>query len=235
MSATSFPSSPGAPTLVLLPTELERERLFAVRPLAPGLGLVECVGFGPLAAAARTAELLARLAPRRVLLLGIAGTYDPRILPVGAAARFECVVLDGAGAGQGEARSGPRELGFPQWRAEDATGEDVWDEIVLGGGGTPASVLLTVCSASASAAEARERAERFHAPLAEDMEGFGVALACAMQGVPLAIVRGASNLAGERDPSSWQIDAALAAASELAALCLATSDPWPAPRGGAGE
>lgn len=52
------------------------------------------------------------------------------------------------------------------------------------------------------------------------MEGFGVALACALHGVPLSIVRGFSNAVGERDPSRWKIPLALGAARALAlALC----------------
>ena len=57
--------------------------------------------------------------------------------------------------------------------------------------------------------------------MAEDMEGFGVALACRLGGVPLGIVRGISNDAGDRDKSRWQIPAALTAAAELALRILA--------------
>jgi nucleoside phosphorylase len=48
------------------------------------------------------------------------------------------------------------------------------------------------------------------------MEGFAVALACALFRVPLGIVRGLSNVVGDRDPARWRIPAALAAARELA-------------------
>jgi futalosine hydrolase len=193
------------------------------------------VGFGPVAAAARTAEVLARLSPRRVLLLGIAGTYDARRLPVGEAARFDHVAIDGIGAGSGPSRLGPREVGIPQWTREGVEGaESLWEELALdaSASGEPAR-LLTVCSASATLDEARERVERFGAPLAEDMEGFGVALACAMQGTALAIVRGISNRAGERDTRAWKIDAAIEAASALAAALLASDGSWPVPGRGA--
>src|SRR5439155_15243049 len=74
------------------------------------------------------------------------------------------------------------------------------------------ALLLTTCAASDSAAHAAIRRARFPDALAEDMEGFGVALACRLAGVPLSIVRGVSNVAGERDPARWRIPAALAAA-----------------------
>jgi nucleoside phosphorylase len=60
------------------------------------------------------------------------------------------------------------------------------------------------------------------------MEGFGVALACALERVPLAIVRGISNLVGDREPARWRIPAALAAARRLGLECLA-DEAWAAP------
>ena len=47
------------------------------------------------------------------------------------------------------------------------------------------------------------------------MEGFGVALACHLARVPLTIVRGMSNTAGDRDLAGWRVEDALAAAGEL--------------------
>ncbi len=235
MSVAEPSPSPGAPTLVLIPTKQEEQRLRAVRPLPPGLGLIARSGFGPLAAAARTAELIARLAPRRVLLLGIAGTMDETRLPIGEASRFGRVWLDGVGAGSGPTRAGARAVGIPQWPATGMGWPDaLWEELVFEDPLHARSErLLTVCSASGTPLEARERAERFGGALAEDMEGFGVALACAMQATPLAIVRGISNRAGERDARAWKIDAALDAASQLALALLGANDPWPIPRPGA--
>jgi futalosine hydrolase len=46
------------------------------------------------------------------------------------------------------------------------------------------------------------------------MEGFAVAAACRLRGVPVAIVRGISNVAGDREPSRWRIDEALEAAAD---------------------
>jgi futalosine hydrolase len=43
------------------------------------------------------------------------------------------------------------------------------------------------------------------------MEGFGVASAAALAGLPFAEVRTISNLVGPRDRSAWRISAALAA------------------------
>jgi futalosine hydrolase len=201
-----MPRSPGAPTLVLVPTQREAARLFD--GAAPGFGLVELCGFGPLAAAARAAASLERLRPRRVVLAGIAGTYDAERLPVGAAARFGSVALDGVGVGAGADLRGPAALGFPQWAGLDGR-RAIGERLDLAGGG---GLLLTVCAASDGARVAAERRARFQGALAEDMEAFGVALACALAGVPLSVVRGASNVAGERDHAAWRVDDALDAA-----------------------
>jgi futalosine hydrolase len=73
------------------------------------------------------------------------------------------------------------------------------------------------------------RASRFDHALAEDMEGFAVALACALRGTPLRIVRGVSNEVGDRAPERWRIPAALAAARERAIEVLSETQAWPRP------
>lgn len=208
-----IPRSTPVPTLVLVPTELERRGLEALGGF-PGLRCELC-GFGPVAAAARTAELVARHGPARVLLVGIAGSLDPQAAPVGSAASFARVWIDGLGAGSGKDFLPPSRLGFPQW---EAIGESL--DLAPGGAG----VLLSVCSASATSAESAQRRERYPEAVAEDMEGFGAALACRLAGAPLAIVRGLSNPAGVRDRHAWRIPEALAAAHALARDVLARAE-----------
>ena len=212
---------PGSGVLLLVPTELERRRLFDRGGLPSGLAQVECCGFGPVAAAARTAELLGRLRPARVLLVGIAGSFDAERHPVGCARSFGAVAIDGVGVGRPPHFVAPPELGFPQWPGSEDTGSrgvtPIYDRIELAGEGP---LLLTTCAASADADEADERLDRFGAS-AEDMEGFAVATACALAGARLEIVRGMSNRVGDRDPGNWRIPTALAAARELALDLLA--------------
>jgi futalosine hydrolase len=226
-----MPSS-GSPTLLLFPTDLERRRFADAGGLAPGFALAALAGFGPLAAAARTAGLLSELRPRRVLLVGIAGAYDAERHPVGSALGFARVALDGVGAGAGRAFLGPAALGFPQWPGSPRTTRaPVVDELALAHApDRDDGLLLTTCAASGSPAEAAERRERFPDAVAEDMEGFAVALACALARVPAAVVRGISNRAGERDAATWRVPAALAAARGLARELLAREE-WvlPAP------
>ncbi|QDU85451.1 Futalosine hydrolase [Planctomycetes bacterium Pla163] len=207
-------------TLVLVPTELERLRLrrFTAATVVP-----ELCGFGPIAAAARTAALIAEREPRRIALIGIAGTFDAARLPVGRAGAFGRVVQGGLGVDDPGGFLGPRELGLPQVAAADGR-EDVYDELRLWlpRRSVPCTTgaLLTHPTASADARQADARQKRWPGALAEDMEAFGVALAAHATGTPLLVVRGASNLVGERDTSNWKIDEALRAAAELLGRAL---------------
>lgn len=213
--------STGSPALVLVPTAVEERRLEDHGGFDAGLALVALCGFGPIAAAARTAELLAMLRPSRVVLVGIAGTFDPEVLPIGRALAFDAVAVEGIGAGEGRGLAGPAALGFPQWPGRDGA-EAIHDRIVLARSSARdatalrdsarTALLLSTCAASASPEQAAVRRERFPEALAEDMEGFAVALACALAGVPCQIVRGVSNVVGDRDPAHWRIPGALAAA-----------------------
>jgi futalosine hydrolase len=153
-------------------------------------------GFGLAAAGAGAAHAIATHrddAGGGVILAGAAGTYDPGRLAIGAALDAGAVRIDGIGAGG----AGPAALGF----AES-------DVIALSGAG---GELLSVAEAAATPADAAARSARHPAAVAEEMEGFAVAVAASLFGVPLRIVRGASNMAGDRDHASWRLADALAA------------------------
>jgi futalosine hydrolase len=186
-------------TLILVPTELERRALFG--DAAPAQ--VQLCGFGLAEAGARAAHAIATGGPlpRRIALVGIAGTYDAGRWPPGSAVVGGSVRLDGIGAG-GQTASG---LGFAET-----------DLLPLDGEGPE---LLSVAEASADRAQAEARHAHFPAAAVEEMEGFAVAVAAAAFGVPLHVIRGVSNLAGERERDRWQIPEALrAAAAALEAL-----------------
>jgi len=210
--------------LILVPTEMEQRGLEPMLAAATARGCrVELCGFGVVAAAARAAQLLAEHKPERVLLVGIAGRLDDQ-LAVGDAYRFDRVACYGVGAGSGGDFVPAAALGWQQWPgdagdASDQTGGQIGDVISCAAsdraGGEQADLLLTVCAAAANAEDVRLRLQAFPGGVAEDMEGFAVALACRLRGVPFDIVRGISNAAGDRDKSHWQIAAALEAAGRL--------------------
>ena len=206
--------------LLLIPTQPE------LNVLQPLLGKaarrhnwsIELCGFGPIAAAARTSQLVSHQHPDRVLLIGVAGTYDPG-QPLGVAVEYGHVACYGIGAGTGEHHQSASDLGWPQWQAVDSS-RKIGDPISLdddGRQGHPnGGNLLTCCSASTTLEDVQHRTRLHPEATAEDMEGFGVALACELISVRLQIARGISNIAGDRNQEHWQFRAALEAVGELA-------------------
>jgi futalosine hydrolase len=158
---------------------------------------VRVCGFGLAAAGAGAAHAVATHlaeAETGVVLVGTAGTYDPNRFAIGTAIDASSVRIDGIGAGG----AGPAQLGFAEA-----------DVIGLGGAD---GELLSVAEASGTTSVAAGRAERHPSALAEEMEGFAAAVAADLFGVPLWIVRGASNRAGDRNHAGWRMAEALAAA-----------------------
>lgn len=218
--------------LLLVPTESELRRL---RPRlrshvgdehATGRWTIALCGFGQVAAAARTALLIAKHHPQQVLLVGIAGALRDDVT-IGAAYTFDRVLCDGIGVGSDADYLAAAEIGWKQW-AGDNPGGAIGDEIELACstpvGDLAGATLLSVCAASAHRQQAAQRQLRYPEAVAEEMEGFGVAMACKLAGVPLRIVRGISNHAGNRNLAEWQIEEALAAAAELASELIAAEE-----------
>jgi futalosine hydrolase len=176
-------------------------------------------GFGPIAAAARAAALISRYKPERVMLVGIAGGFDVKQHPIGTAYRFDQVACSGIGVGSGSSHQSAHEIGWQQFSGGDAQPQ-IGDVIALQStfvaGVRCAGKLLTCCSVSATPSEAERRQRLYPDAVAEDMEGFGVAMACSLAQVPLQIVRGISNLVGDRDLRNWHIEEALTAAAAMA-------------------
>ncbi|SVA05412.1 uncharacterized protein METZ01_LOCUS58266, partial [marine metagenome] len=201
-------------TLLLVPTKTELQHLTK----RPGFALhspCELCGFGPVSAAARTSSLIAKYRPDRVILTGIAGTFDRVTLPIGTAAVFPRVVMHGIGVGSDSEYTPAGAAGFRQWSG-NGTNDTIGDQLPLATAATPTvGPLLTCCSASSSPKDANLRLKSSPDVSAEDMEGFGVALACRLASVPLAIARGISNQVGDRRMDHWQIPQALDAAWEL--------------------
>ncbi|WP_146405481.1 futalosine hydrolase [Allorhodopirellula heiligendammensis] len=216
--------------LLLIPTAMERDRLVSamLRRGDAGHALVgttriETCGFGVVAAAAMTMRYLDQHRPIHVILAGIAGSLGPEC-EVGSAYWFDEVVCDGIGVGSEDSYLSATVLGWNHLDA-DASGEPIGDRLGLhlpesSTEGARSPGLLTRCAASPTledAQAARRRAEQTclgKTFAAEDMEGFAVALACQVAGVPLSIVRGISNEAGDRNHSTWKTAPALDGVAE---------------------
>ena len=203
------------PNLILIPTDRERRVLQSALTLPGDRWQIHTIGFGVIDSAINTTRLLTSLHPEVVLVAGIAGLFDRPANgdhAIGDAVWFSQVQLDGIGVGQYEQFLDATALGWKSNLPNDPSGAArLW----LPGRRQTAS-LVTACAASASPREAQWRMERFPAAVAEDMESYAVALACAAFAVHCGVVRGLSNHVGCRDHSRWKIDEALInVASEL--------------------
>ncbi|MCH2200552.1 MAG: futalosine hydrolase [Fuerstiella sp.] len=211
-------------TLILIPTRAEHDvlRPFLNTFSGPGDHVALC-GFGLVAAAARTVQLIGETLPDRVILVGLAGAFSDQ-LQTGSATTFGEVVCFGIGAGSGDAHQTADDMGWNHIDIRPTDGElgaiTISDTIALRGSvATDNTIrpcqLLSVTASSGNRNEAAMRSRRFPQAVAEDMEGFGVALACQLAQVPLEIVRGISNQVGDRNVSNWQIESALQAAAQI--------------------
>lgn len=205
-----------ADTIVLVPTQGERELLLRLSNNVNPDSVYLC-GFGPVVSAVTAANLLAEHRPRRVLLAGCCGSYLPD-LPIGSAAVFKQVVMHGIGAGSGANHKPANMMGWPQLQSSIVCASDD-DRIALE---LPEPLenramqaVLTCASASENADDIRHRLALFPDAAVEEMEGWGVATACAARRVPLTIIRGVSNVAGDRNKQNWDFPAALEAAAGL--------------------
>lgn len=198
--------------LIIVPTAREAERLFdgpvptCEMPVTTRVGDTEVqaalCGFGPAAAGALAAIALARAGAGGTLLAGICGTFDVDRLPVGGL--FEATAVRMHGIGRGESA-------FPQAPAGEGR-EAIGDRLPVAAAGAADAArgeLLTVAAPPEGAEGATSRRATYPEVLAEDMEGFAVALACARLGRSLAILRGASNVVGAT--AGWEHDLALTA------------------------
>jgi len=210
-----------ATTLVLVPTafELKIVRDAIAGRIDPSFVRLECCGFGVIAAAARAAQLISTGRPERVILAGISGGLNHR-LHVGQAYWFSEVAAYGVGVGSGDQFLTAGEMGWPHWAASSQNETScIGDVIALKATGYPpeshGGLLLTACAASADASDTDLCLEKFPSAAAEDMEGFSVALAGELSGVPVGIIRGISNHAGDRNKENWMVRESLIAAAEL--------------------
>lgn len=160
----------------------------------------EIVGIGPIVAAARAAEIIARRHPAAVILLGTGGSYAGGP-PIG-----EAVCGSRVGMSYGVAAMG---LGY----VPRPPGPVSCDEGLIERIGLAAHPVLTVGAVTTDTQLAERLSDGW---TVEHMEAFGVALACQQAGVPFACVLGVTNDVGPEAHTQWLAhrDAAQAAARD---------------------
>lgn len=199
-------------TLLLTPTHFEKKLLEEVIPA--DLPELRLCGFGLVASAAVTMQYLKSGCFQRVVLVGIAGSLQPD-LTVGAAYVAESVACHGIGVGEGADFQSADQLGWKQWSGDAAIGDVLPLNVPSECMHQSSALLLSCCAASADTVDAERRRQIYPQAGMEDMEGFGVATACRLCSLPLTIIRGISNVAGDRDHTRWMSRDALVSASQL--------------------
>ncbi|MCX5200468.1 futalosine hydrolase [Streptomyces sp. NBC_00237] len=167
-------------------------------------------GVGPASAAAATARALATGAYGLVISAGIGGGFADRA-PVGSVVVADAIVAADLGAETPDGYVPVTGLGFGT--VEHLPPADlvrVTSEAAAAATGT----VLTVSTVTGTAARAAELGARHPRAAVEAMEGFGVAEAAALFGLPVLEIRAVSNAVGPRDRDAWRIGEALAALSD---------------------
>ena len=180
-------------------------------------------GVGPVAAAASLGRLLGSGEVTGVVNLGVAGTFDPVIAPLTSLLAATAETFPEYGL-RCEGVMQPRELGFPQLTI---AGEPIYDRIALHPDEAAASMRLSLPEhillgdfATVAGVSADAQASAPDGLTAENMEGFALALACRLAGVPFLELRTISNTVGARPPRGWDLPGALAALARITALLL---------------
>lgn len=199
--------------LILIPSDPERDA-FAATGLPDDCVVANC-GVGLVASAVETTRLIQIHQPRHVFLAGIAGGLQPD-RPVGSVVIGSSVFQSGLGAGEAESFESMESLGFDRFLQN--TRLQTPDQLPLW---TPAGTsdasggIVSVAAASANDTQAQRHCCAFENVAAEDMESYSVAFACRQADIPLTVVRGISNVAGDRNPAAWDFKGAMKAAQDV--------------------
>ncbi len=183
---------------------------------------VIAVGVGPAAAAAGTATALARTPYDLVVSAGIGGGFQPGA-PVGSLVVADEITVADLGAETPDGFLPVTELGFGTVTHRPPAA--LVRALATASGARPGTVL-TVSTVTGTAARAAELRARHPRALAEAMEGFGVAEAATVHGVPVLELRAVSNPVGPRDRAAWRIGDALAALTEGFGKCAPVLESW---------
>ncbi|MDQ8736921.1 futalosine hydrolase [Paenibacillus sp. LHD-38] len=203
---------------VLIVTAVDAECDAVLRGLQgiPGIDVI-AAGVGIAAAAARTAAALAPSASeyRLVISAGIGGGFAGQA-EIGSLVVADLIVAADLGAETPDGFLSLDELGFGSARitASEAWNNRLFDAIHSAGLTVCIGPILTVTTATGTAATTAALAARVNGAAAEGMEGHGVAVAAAGFGIPVTEIRAISNAVGPRDRAAWRIGEALASLEE---------------------
>ena len=189
--------------LILIPSQLEYN---ALEDLFKKLGFeVEKCGVGVVHSAIQSYKILKKYKPEIVILTGLAGGYPEKGLCIGDIIIASKEIW--ADAGKKEKGSYNKLSDELEMITEITVSKDILNffhmpkEITIKIG-----AMCTVCACSYEEQRAIDFSKKYNA-LAENMEGFGVALSAKELGIPFAEVRAISNLLGDCN-NFWDIEKA---------------------------
>ena len=191
-------------------------RLGEIIELPDDRGFAVVLGVGILDFSTNLSVLLSRFAVEgpftHVILAGICGAYPGRGLNVGDVVRVESERVGDLGVVE-------RNGSFTPWNNVLGAPVQVYESSPLRG--VPASLGrlkavsgLTVNCCTGTSAMAAERVQNFDVDV-ESMEGAACFSICRAFGVPCLEIRAISNLAADRDKSTWRIKEALEALQKI--------------------
>jgi len=179
--------------------------------------LLLVTGVGPVNAALEIGGILGQFDVSGVIHVGLAGSYDERLAPLGSAVLATAEAYPEYGVAGDDGLAQTTAFPFAQWERGE---QRVFQRIALQPDEAAAALeltlssdirrgtFLTVAGVTGTPHRALTLASR-HEALAENMEGFPVALAAFMRNVPYLELRTISNGVGERDRSRWTFKEAL--------------------------
>lgn len=181
-------------------------------------------GVGQAASAAATATALGAGDFDLVLSVGVAGGF--RDVGLGTLVVADRVVAADLGCRTDAAfvPLGDMGLGTHMLAAPDVPARALADRLQATGAPVVTGTIATVSTITGTAT-AEEELHALYGARAEAMEGFGVATAAELFGIPWGEVRAISNAVGPRDVTSWRLDDALRTAA--AAVLTVTAEPLP--------
>ncbi|MNW39569.1 Futalosine hydrolase [compost metagenome] len=199
---------------ILVMTAVEAEREAVLRGLKGDTRfVVELAGVGAPSAAASTALALAATGDYHLVIsAGIGGGFV-EVAALESVVVADAIIAADLGAETAEGFSSVDELGFGSSRiaVNVATAQRFVQALRAAGQTAVAGPILTVSTATGTAATAERLAKRVPGAAAEAMEGYGVAVAANRLELPTMEIRTISNAVGPRDRAAWRIKEALQA------------------------
>ena len=181
-----------------------------VGAVGPSLVRLIALGVGVVSAALNLGRLAALGLPEAAIMVGSAGALPGSGCGMGDLVAADEEILAELGLLVGPGQGDVREMGLAGLVQKVALDPSLVGEVTAAAE-SAARVrrgnLLTVVGVSAQPEQAEARARRFQA-LAENMEGYALALAGRCFGFRTAEIRGISNRAGDRDKSRWDLSTA---------------------------